>query len=318
MLDDRIVWISGGTGSFGHAFVEAALKTKVKKIIIFSRDEYKQLLMKQHFHQTGYEGYKGDRLRFHLGDVRDRWSVERSIKGANIVVHCSALKQIDTGEYNVLEFIETNVGGAKNVTESATTRGIEQFIGLTTDKAVKPINSYGATKMLQDRIILNANVHPNCKYSLVRYGNVANSRGSIIPRVGEMLERGDEVISITDHRMTRFWITLEEAVQMVMTALEVMQGGETFIPKMPSYKLTSLIEALGAKAWEDTGIRPGEKLHEDMITEYDDVYDNDGYWIVYPTIAWKRIDKQGRRTRLKLSSNTNHWWLGAEELRERI
>lgn len=318
VLDDRVVWVSGGSGSFGHAFVEMALKTKVKKIIIFSRDEYKQLLMKQHFGQSGYEGYKGERLRFHLGDVRDRWSVERSMKGADIVIHTAALKHVDMSEYAPLEFKKTNVDGTEIVTEVAALRGVKQFVGLTTDKAIKPVNTYGSTKMLQDKIIINANVHPECTYMLVRYGNVANSRGSIIPRIRDMLENETTVIPITSHLMTRFWVTLEEAVQMVMTALEVGQGGETFIPKMPSFKLTSLVEALGVKTWEDTGIRPGEKLHEDILTEYDDTYDCGDYWIVYPTIMWKRHAKQGRPRKIMLASNTNHWWLGPEELKEKV
>jgi FlaA1/EpsC-like NDP-sugar epimerase len=321
MLNDKVIWISGGTGSAGNAFVEMALKRyKPKKIIIFSRDEFKQYLMKQKFGQSGYEGYKGDVLRFHLGDVRDARSVERSMKGVDIVIHTAALKQVDAGEYSPMEFIKTNIEGTYNVAESATLRGVGQFVALTTDKAVMPINLYGKTKGCMDSIVIDSNIHPNTRYICVRYGNVANSRGSIIPRIRKKLEDEYDIIPITDSRMTRFWITLEEAVEMVLTALEVGKGGETFIPKMPSFKLTDLVEAMCGNRWEETGIRPGEKLHEDLITEYDDVYDNGKYWIVYPTIMWKRHEKIGKREIFEegLNSKWNEPRLTQKELKERL
>jgi UDP-N-acetylglucosamine 4,6-dehydratase/5-epimerase len=319
MLNDKVIWVSGGTGSFGNAFVEMALKRyKPKKIIIFSRDEFKQYLMKQKFGQSGYEGYKGDVLRFQLGDVRSHWSVQRSMKDVDIVIHTAALKQIDTGEYNANEFIETNVKGTQIVCESSAERGVKKVVCLTTDKAVAAVNLYGKTKSLMDSLVVDANVHKDTIFTLVRYGNVAGSRGSIIPRIRQKLEEGYDIIPITDSRMTRFWITLEEAVEMVLTALEVGQGGETFIPKMPSFKLTDLVEAMCGNRWEETGIRPGEKLHEDLITEYDDCYDNGKYWIVYPTIMWKRHEKIGIKKIITLDSCLNDWRLTQKELKKRL
>jgi len=236
------------------------------------------------------------------------------------VIHTAALKQVDAGEYSPLEFIETNIRGTINVTEAATNRGVRRLVALTTDKAVAPINLYGKTKATMDSVVVDANVHASCAYILVRYGNVANSRGSLIQLIQERQDEGYTIFPVTDHRMTRFWITLEEAVNFALKALEHGQGGETWTPKMPSYKITDLVEVLCGACWEEVGIRPGEKLHENLITEWDDCYDCGDHWIIYPSIMWQRAEKRGKKVRegFNLTTKNNEWWLYKKDLQERI
>lgn len=314
-LADKSVLVTGGTGSFGRHFVDALLElTDVSRVIIFSRDELKQHEMQQRY---------GDlpRLRFFLGDVRDKDRLLRALDGVDIVVHAAALKQIPAAEYNPFEFVKTNVLGAQNLIDAAIDRGVRKVLALSTDKASSPVNLYGATKLVSDRLFVAGNAYSGAKptrFSVVRYGNVAASRGSVIVKL-KALKPGDD-FQLTDERMTRFWITLEQAVRFVLASLQEMRGGEIFVPKLPSMKLTDLVAALAPQArLETVGIRPGEKLHEEMISvdEARHTVDRDDHYTILPEIEWtsqERLAGSQLPEGFRYSSDNNDDWLDAERL----
>ena len=268
MLNDKSILVTGGTGSFGQAFVEATLRRypRVKRLVVFSRDELKQLEMEQKFPVKNYP-----QLRYFLGDIRDQNRLRRALNGIDTVVHAAALKQVPAAEYNPMEFIHTNIIGAENLIEACIDAGVHSIVALSTDKAAAPINLYGATKLCSDKLMVAANNYTgafNMKFSVVRYGNVMGSRGSVIPFFLQKVKDG--VLPITSSEMTRFNITLREGVDMVMWAIENCRGGEIFVPKIPSYRILDVAEAIGPSCkLEVVGVRPGEKIHEEMITESD-------------------------------------------------
>ena len=268
MLNNKTILITGGTGSFGNAFTNYILEHyNPKKIIIYSRDEYKQFVMANKFKK-----YK-DTLRFFIGDVRDKDRLYRAFDGVDYVIHAAALKQVPACEYNPIEAIKTNINGAMNIIDAALDCGVKKVVALSTDKAVNPINLYGGTKLVSDKLFVSANAYAgknDISFSVVRYGNVAGSRGSVIPFFRNIVKNGGTELPITDYRMTRFWISLEQGVQLVIKALEEAKGGETFISKIPSFKITDLAQAiLPGCAMPEVGIREGEKLHEVMVTRED-------------------------------------------------
>lgn len=324
MLNGKSVLITGGTGSFGHHFVDYVLAHyEPKKIIIYSRDEYKQFIM-----SNEYKKYN-DILRFFIGDVRDVERLKRALHGVDYVIHAAALKQVPACEYNPNEAIKTNINGAMNVIDACLEKGVKKVVALSTDKAVNPINLYGGTKLVSDKLFCAANAYSGtegCTFSVVRYGNVAGSRGSVIPFFQNLIDRGEKELPITDLRMTRFWISLEQGVELVIKALNEAKGGETFISKIPSFKITDLAEAMcpGCKI-KEVGIREGEKLHEIMVTREDSLhtYEYDKHFIVYPHYDWwgktnvipgGRLVEQG----FEYSSGTNTEWLTIEDLRKKL
>ncbi|MCF0226928.1 MAG: UDP-N-acetylglucosamine 4,6-dehydratase (inverting) [Methanobrevibacter sp.] len=323
MFDDKTILITGGTGSFGKKFTRRILgQYNPKKIIIYSRDEYKQYLMQREFAE--FE----ENMRYFIGDVRDKQRLARASDGVDIIVHAAALKQVPAAEYNPLEAIKTNIDGARNIVDVAIDKGVEKVVALSTDKAVNPVNLYGATKMVSDKLFIAANAYvgaKNTSFSVVRYGNVSGSRGSVIPFFKGLIDKGETKIPITDERMTRFWITLDEAVDTVIKAIDEAKGGELYIHKCPSFKVTDLAEAMlpGCEI-EDIGIRPGEKLHEAMITSDDsrNAYEYDDYYIIYPELKFKDIEiKEGGKLvedGFYYASNENKEWLTVEEIREAL
>ena len=324
MLDDKVILITGGTGSFGKKFTERVLKDyNPKKIIIYSRDEYKQYLMQRQFAE--YD----DKMRYFIGDVRDKQRLDRAFDGVDIVVHAAALKQVPAAEYNPLEAIKTNIDGARNILDVAIDKGVEKVVALSTDKATNPVNLYGATKMVSDKLFIAANAYvgaKNTSFCVVRYGNVSGSRGSVIPFFKTLIDEGETKIPITDMRMTRFWITLDEAVNLVIKAINDAKGVELFINKFPSFRVTDLAKAMLPDCeFEDVGIRPGEKLHEVMVTREDSrsTYEYDDYYIIYPSLNWwDEVDiKEGGKKvedRFYYSSDNNPEWLTVEEIREAL
>lgn len=324
MLNDKTILITGGTGSFGNAFTEYVLTYyNPKKIIIYSRDEFKQFHMANKFKK--YE----DKLRFFIGDVRDGERLRRAFDGVDYVVHAAALKQVPACEYNPMEAVKTNINGAMNIVNAALDCGVKKVVALSTDKAVNPVNLYGGTKLVSDKLFIAANAYVGIKnvcFSIVRYGNVAGSRGSVIPFFRELAVRGERALPITDYRMTRFWISLEEGVQLVIKALAEARGGETFISKIPSFKITDLAQAiLPGCEMPEVGIREGEKLHEIMITREDSplTYEYDKHFIVYPHYDWwekDRVIEDGRKVEegFEYSSGTNREWMSVEEIKERL
>lgn len=323
MLDDKVIVVTGGTGSFGHKFVEVVLRRyRPKRLIILSRDELKQFEMRQRFSESQY-----DCLRYFIGDVRDRDRLYRAFDGVDIVVHAAALKQVPACEYNPFEAIKTNVLGAANIIDAAIDRGVGQVIALSTDKAANPINLYGATKLCSDKLFTSGNSYAGAngtRFSVVRYGNVVGSRGSVVPFFLKMRETG--VLPITDPRMTRFWITLEQGVDFVLKGLQRMQGGEIFVPKIPSMKVTDLAAAIAPECrTEVVGIRPGEKLHEIMVPEDDarHTVEYPDYFAILPTIqSWDSgFNTEGGRPcaeGFSYSSDNNTHWLTTDELRAMI
>jgi UDP-N-acetylglucosamine 4,6-dehydratase (inverting) len=320
MLSEKTILITGGTGSFGHNFARRVLNEfNPKKIIIYSRDEYKQYVMQQNF--KGFE----KKLRFFMGDVRDEGRLYRAFDGVDIVIHAAAIKQVPAAEYNPIEAVKTNINGAENIINAAIDKGVEKIIALSTDKAVNPVNLYGATKLVSDKLFVAGNAYTGNKdtlFSVVRYGNVAGSRGSIIPFFKSLLNNGDMKLPITDRRMTRFWITLDEAVDLVIKAIGEAKGGELYVRKCPSFKVTDLAKALhGDCIFEDIGIRPGEKLHEVMITEEDSrtTYEYDDHYIIYPDLDWwKKSNRNGGVKvvdRFRYASNKNKEWLTVDKLK---
>lgn len=322
MLNDKVILITGGTGSFGHHFVNYVLENyHPAKIIIYSRDEYKQFVM-----NNEYSSYK-DVLRFFIGDVRDEDRMQMAMRGVDYVIHAAALKQVPACEYNPNEAIKTNVMGAMNVINASLKAGVKKVVALSTDKAVNPINLYGGTKLVSDKLFTAANAYSGTGgtvFAVVRYGNVAGSRGSVIPFFQKIMDDGGTELPITDYRMTRFWISLEEGVQLVIKALSEARGGETFISKIPSFKITDLAQAMlpGCKMPE-VGIREGEKLHEVMITREDSMhtYEYEKHYIVYPHYDWwsqKDVLPGGKKVRdgFEYSSGTNTEWLSGGDIRK--
>jgi UDP-N-acetylglucosamine 4,6-dehydratase (inverting) len=285
MNSAQSIFVTGGTGSFGKAFVRTVLKRHpdIKRLVIFSRDELKQFEMAQEFSKEQYPG-----IRYFLGDMRDEARLRRALEGIDTVIHAAALKQVPAAEYNPFEFIKTNILGAQNLIEACLENDVKRVVALSTDKAAAPVNLYGATKLCSDKLFTAANNikgKRDLRFSVVRYGNVMGSRGSVIPFFLDKRKSG--VLPITDTSMTRFNITLQEGVDMVLWALENAQGGEIFVPKIPSYRILDVAEAVGpACKREITGIRPGEKIHEEMITSSDSPYTVDlghYYAILSPT-----------------------------------
>lgn len=334
MLDGKTVLVTGGTGSFGNAFTQYALENyNPKKIIIYSRDEYKQFVMRNKFRDLGNAAGKNydSKLRFFIGDVRDEARFRRALAGGvDYIIHAAALKQVPACEYNPMEAVKTNIDGAMNIINAALDCGVEKVVALSTDKAVNPVNLYGGTKLVSDKLFVAANAYRGTSgttFSVVRYGNVAGSRGSVIPFFKNLIENGATELPITDFRMTRFWISLDEGIQLVVKALEEAQGGETFISKIPSFKVTDLATAMAPNAKQiEVGIREGEKLHECMVPEADSLttYEYEKNFIIYPHMEWYDIDKVDLRGGKKVSSGfiydsgTNTEWLSVEDLREKL
>lgn len=319
MLDGMTVLVTGGTGSFGKKFTRIILdRYNIEKIIVFSRDELKQSQMKAKFNDP--------RLRFFIGDVRDKERLYRAFDGVDIIIHAAALKRVPECEYNPFEAIKTNVIGAQNIINAAIDKGVKRIVALSTDKAANPINLYGATKLCSDKLFIAGNSYAgkqDTRFAVVRYGNVMGSRGSVIPLFQEM--KGTGIIPITDPRMTRFWISLEDGVGMVLTALEKMQGGEIFVPKIPSMKITDLAQAIAPGCEQETmGIRPGEKLHEAMITRSDarHTLEFDNYYIIKPQFKWwgdgNHKEGQPLPDGFEYTSDKNKQWLTIEEMQEKI
>lgn len=326
MLNGKSILITGGTGSFGKKFVETILLKypEIKRLVVYSRDELKQFEMNQLFPIEKYR-----QLRYFIGDVRDKDRLVRAMEDIDIVVHAAALKQVPACEYNPFEAIKTNILGAQNVIESAIDSGVKRVVALSTDKAAAPINLYGATKLCSDKLFIAANNFRgdhDIKLSVVRYGNVMGSRGSVIPFF--LAKRKDGILPITDDRMTRFNITLEQGVEMVLYAIEKMWGGELFVPKIPSYSIMDLAEALAPTAQKIvTGIRPGEKLHEEMITETDalNTIEFKDYYVILPSLPIWNItdfsDSFGGKLcpdGFKYNSGTNVNRLSVNEIRELV
>lgn len=316
-LDNKSILITGGTGSFGKKFVRYVLENyNPRRVIVFSRDELKQFEMDNEFNNP--------KLRFFIGDVRDKNRLYRAFAGVDYVVHAAALKQVPACEYNPFEAVKTNILGAQNIIEAAIDCGIKRVVALSTDKAANPVNLYGATKLCSDKLFISGNSYAGSKdtrFCVVRYGNVIGSRGSVIPLFRKMRETG--VITITDPRMTRFWITLEQGVKLVLASIERMQGGEIFVPKIPSMKITDLAEAVAPDCrHEYIGVRPGEKLHEVMIPEDDarNTMEMDDFYIIQPQFPWwGRKNWPGGKPvpdNFRYASDTNHWWLTVDELRK--
>lgn len=322
MLNNKTILITGGTGSFGKKFTERVLNGyNPKKIIIYSRDEYKQFLM-----QSQFKDHK-KKLRYFIGDVRDEKRLYRAFDGVDIVIHAAALKQVPAAEYNPIEAVKTNINGAENIINAAIDKGVQKVIALSTDKAVNPVNLYGATKLVSDKLFISGNAYVGDKdslFSVVRYGNVSGSRGSIIPFFKSLVDENKKVMPITDGRMTRFWITLDEAVDLVIKVIEEAKGGELYVKKCPSFKVTDLARAMKEDCeFENVGIRPGEKLHEVMVTEEDSrtTYEHDDHYIIYPDFDWwkKTNNKLGGEKvedRFRYSSDNNKEWLSVEEIRD--
>ena len=330
MFKNKTVLITGGTGSFGKQFTgELLANYDFKKIIILSRDEFKQDLMRKEF-TLKYGPEKMKRIRFFIGDIRDKDRLKRAFKGVDIIIHAAAMKQVPACEYNPTEAIKTNIIGAMNIIDAALDEGVEKVVALSTDKAVNPINLYGGTKLVSDKLFVSANAYSGAngtKFALVRYGNVSGSRGSVIPFFGDLIKTGADELPVTDERMTRFWMTLDKAVRLVMIAVEKMTGGETFVYKNPSYKVVDICKAMAPDAKiKIIGIREGEKIHEVMITKDDSryTYDYGEYYIIYPNFEWFDFEKSFKPGGVSIEdgfeyhSGNNSEWLSVEDIRRLI
>lgn len=316
----KTVLITGGTGSFGKKFIEMMLREyQPRKLIVFSRDELKQ-------HEMRVAGFVHPSLRYFIGDVRDVDRLRRAMNGVDIVVHAAALKQVPACEYNPIEAVMTNIMGAKNVIEAALDCGVQRVLAMSTDKATAPINLYGATKLVAEKLFVQANSYrgrDGARFACVRYGNVVGSRGSVIPLFKKQMVNGK--ITITDERMTRFWITLDQGVRFVISSIEQMHGGEVFIPKIPSMNIMDLANALAQDCdFEFVGIRPGEKLHESMISidEARQSIELEDRYVIFPAHPWWLQDNWGEGKPLpdgfSYSSDTNDLWLTPDELQGMI
>lgn len=326
ILNGKSVLVTGGTGSFGKKFVEVVLKKypDIRRLVVYSRDELKQYEMGLQFPQK-----PGGNMRYFIGDVRDAERLKKACEGIDIVIHAAALKQVPAAEYNPMEAIKTNIMGAENVINAALASGVKHVVALSTDKAAAPINLYGATKLCSDKLFVAANNirgSRDLKFSVVRYGNVLGSRGSVVPFF--LQKRKDGTLPITHTEMTRFNISLEEGVNMVLHALDVHWGGEIFVPKIPSYKITDVAAAVGPDCkHEVVGIRPGEKIHEEMITEADSFFTVDlgKYYAILPQVpVWPKEDYYKATNckevtpGFKYNSGTNNEWLTVSEIRNLI
>jgi UDP-N-acetylglucosamine 4,6-dehydratase (inverting) len=329
MLNDKSILITGGTGSFGKDFTKAILnKYNPKKIIIFSRDEFKQDLFKKEL--SVMFPNKIHKMRFFIGDVRDKERLYRAFDGVDYIIHAAAMKQVPTCEYNPFEAIKTNIHGAQNVIDAAIDKGVKKVVALSTDKAVNPINLYGGTKLVSDKLFISANAYAADKgtvFSVVRYGNVAGSRGSVVPFFKSLIDQGCTQLPITDFNMTRFWISLKEAVELVLKALDESKGGETYISKIPSFKIVDLAKAMLPECkCTEVGIREGEKLHEVMVTKDDSrsTYEYEKHYIIYPNFEWWNKDKfftpGGKRIKdgFEYNSGNNTKWLSVEDIKSEI
>ncbi len=316
---NQVVLVTGGTGSFGKKFVEIMLKDfQPKKIIIYSRDELKQYEMQA-------SGYNHPSMRYFIGDVRDRDRLQRAMRGVDVVIHAAALKQVPACEYNPMEAVKTNIMGTSNVVEAALDAGVKKMMALSTDKAVNPVNLYGATKLAAEKLTVQSNAYAAgsaTRYSCVRYGNVVGSRGSVVPVFLKQRESGK--VTITDDRMTRFWLSLEQGVRFVVNCIEQMEGGEVFVPKIPSMKVADLASAIAPEAKvEIIGIRPGEKLHEVLISEDEarNTIELDKMFVVQPAEAfWFGYSWQQRGQQLsdgyRYSSDANKEWLDVKGIQK--
>src|SRR5450631_4085366 len=317
---EQVVLVTGGTGSFGKKFVELMLRDyHPQKLIVFSRDE-----LKQHDMRAG--GFDHPNLRYFIGDVRDPQRLQRAFSGVTVVVHAAALKQVPACEYNPFEAIQTNIMGGRNVIDAAIDQGVQRILALSTDKAVNPINLYGATKLCAEKVFVQANAYSSAKkarFSCARYGNVVGSHGSVIPVFLEQRRRGK--ITITDPRMTRFWLTMEQGVRFVIRCLEQMHGGEIFVPKIPSMRLADLAETIAPGCQvEYIGIRPGEKLHEVLVSEDESrqTLETEDMYVIQPSHPWWKaenwINAKPLREGFRYSSDTNESWLTRRELEELV
>ena len=324
MFDDKSILITGGTGSFGQKFIKALLaKWKPARVVVFSRDELKQFEMQQTFCAPC--------MRYFIGDVRDAERMKQAMRGIDYVVHAAALKQVPAAEYNPTECIRTNVNGAENVINAAIENGVEKVVALSTDKAASPVNLYGATKLLSDKLFVAANNlvgKHKTRFAVVRYGNVVGSRGSVVPYFRKLMAEGAQSLPITDERMTRFWLTLEQGVDFVLKSFERMQGGELFVPKIPSVRIVDLARAMAPELPQHTiGIRPGEKLHEMMITRDDSINTVvfDDHYVITPSVRFivqsdYAINGRGEvgkpaQEGFKYTSDNNGHFLTLDELR---
>jgi UDP-N-acetylglucosamine 4,6-dehydratase len=310
--------VTGGTGSFGRKFTEVMLRQhKPRKLIIFSRDELKQHEMRQIWDDAAPDA----RIRYFVGDVRDKERLMRAMHGVDVVVHAAALKQVPACEYNPFEAIQTNILGAKNIIDAAIDNGVGRVLALSTDKAVSPVNLYGATKLVAEKLFVQGNAYSGgtTKFSCVRYGNVVGSRGSVIPLFLDQKRNG--TVTVTDDRMTRFWITLEQGVAFVIGCTERMHGGEIFVPKIPSMRIMDLVRAIAPECKvELTGIRPGEKLHEALLSDHEapHAFEFDDMYVIQPAHPWWKVDewKGGRKVTSQTSytSDANDAWLSVDDL----
>lgn len=319
MMDwtSKSILITGGTGSFGKEFIEVMLESyHPRKLIVFSRDELKQ-------HEMRVQGFEHDSLRYFIGDVRDYDRLRRAMSDVDIVIHAAALKQVPACEYNPIEAVKTNIDGAKNVIEAALDCKVNKVVALSTDKAVNPVNLYGATKLAAEKLFVQSNAYAGTQdthFSCVRYGNVVGSRGSVIPLFAQQRPTGK--ITITDQRMTRFWLTLRQGVNFVIKCAELMQGGEVFVPKIPSMNIMDLAQAVAPNCEIDyIGIRPGEKIHEMLLSEHEapQTLETDDMFIIQPNHPWWNSqdvypEAQPITTDFHYSSDNNTKWLGVESL----
>lgn len=322
MLNDKTILITGGTGSFGKKFAKTVLQNyeNVKKIIIYSRDEYKQFVM------SNDEFFKAHakKLRYFIGDVKDKERLRRAFDGVDIVIHAAALKQVPACEYNPFEAVKTNIYGAQNVIDCAIDMNVAKIVALSTDKACAPINLYGATKLCSDKLFVAANSYcgeKDISFSVVRYGNVAGSRGSVIPFFKSLVASGAKELPITDMRMTRFWLRLEQAVEMVLHAIEHMRGGELYVKKIPSMRISELAKAIApGLGIKEIGIRPGEKIHEQMISKEDapNTLEFKDFYIILPQIKindYKFYNAKKVEADFEYHSGNNDKWLSIDEMR---
>ena len=325
-IKNKTIMITGGTGSFGQMCTKFLLKHNPKKVIIYSRDELKQFEMSNRFNDS--------RLRFFLGDVRDLSRLKLATKKIDILIHAAALKQVPAAEYNPMECIKTNIYGAENIISVAIDNNVKKVMALSTDKAANPVNLYGATKLCSDKLFVNANYlsgSADTKFAVVRYGNVVGSRGSVLPYFKSLIEKKAKSLPVTDERMTRFWLTLDYGVKFVLNSIDIMIGGELFVPKTPSIKITDLVKALDEKIkYHIVGIRPGEKLHEVLCPEDSarDTIEFKDYYLIRPSIDFThgktnnyKINKKNEKGKIVknnfvYSSNTNPNFLSIKELKK--
>jgi UDP-N-acetylglucosamine 4,6-dehydratase len=331
MLNGKSLLITGGTGSFGHRFSATLLKRyNLKRLVILSRDELKQYDMEMKFNNN--QNYSTDMLRFFIGDVRDQSRLEEAMRGIDVVIHAAALKQVPAAEYNPMECIKTNIYGAENVIKAALSNNVEHVIALSTDKAANPINLYGATKLASDKLFIAANnmAGGRSKFSVVRYGNVVGSRGSVVPLFNKLISEGSKFLPVTHKEMTRFWITLQEGVDFVLKNLERMQGGEIFIPKIPSVRIVDLASAMAPELpIKFIGVRPGEKLHEIMCPKDDShlTLEYTNHYVIIPSINFfsddydlttNKLNEKGTYVQqgAEYDSGTNPHYLSIDEILE--